>query len=209
MSSTSARLAVGVATLAFCVAPSAASMPRLMDLYNAHPRSLSQNREKCVICHLNADGSGKLTAFGHKYEQVGLEFTEGLLKEYPNLFSSGDSSSNSNGAASTASSNPGPPSETKPAAGAQPEGAPAWTVNAYFRAECQNCHGKLGDGDPLQGVPAWATKKWLETRSAQKAELVNIILNGKDKMIGHAGKITEPQAVELYLLILEIAKKNS
>ena len=36
-----------------------------------------------------------------------------------------------------------------------------------------------------------------------------VILKGKDKMIGHAGKITEAQAVELYLLILEIARKNS
>ncbi len=205
MSPTSSRLALGAAALTFLVAlPGAsASMPRLMDLYNAHPRALAQNREKCVICHLNADGSGKLTAFGHKYEQVGLEFTEGLVTEYPNLFTSGDSSSAKDGAVSNAPSSPAPPSETKS------EGAPAWTVNAYFRAECQNCHGKLGDGDPLQGVPAWATKKWLDTRSAQKAELVNIILKGKDRMIGHAGKITEPQAVELYLLILEIAKKNS
>lgn len=183
----------------------ASSMPRLMDLYNAHPRALAQNREKCVICHTNQDGSGKLTAFGHKYEQAGLEFTEPLVKEYPNLFDvSGTSSGSAAGSSSPA--NPGPPSESK-AEAAPP--APAWTAAAYFRAECQNCHGKLGDGDPLQGVPAWATKKWLETRSTQKAELVNIILKGKEKMIGHAGKITEAQAVELYVLIVEIAKKNS
>jgi mono/diheme cytochrome c family protein len=187
------------------MAPNASSMPRLMDLYNAHPRSLAQNREKCVICHTNADGSGKLSAFGHKYEDAGLQFTDALLKEYPNLFSgaSGDSSPS---AGASGSSNPGPPSESK---AADAPAAPAWTAAAYFRAECQNCHGKLGDGDPLQGVPAWATKKWLETRAAEKAELVNIILKGKDKMIGHAGKITEAQAIELYVLIVEIAKKNS
>jgi hypothetical protein len=196
LSSRSIRLILGASALSLLVsmAPNASSMPRLMDLYNAHPRSLAQNREKCVICHTNADGSGKLSAFGHKYEDAGLEFTDALLKEYPNLFSaaSGDSAAS---AGVSSSSNPGPPAESK-AADAPP--APAW-----------NCHGKLGDGDPLQGVPAWATKKWLETRSPQKTELVNIILKGKDKMIGHAGKITEAQAIELYVLIVEIAKKNS
>jgi mono/diheme cytochrome c family protein len=182
-------------------------MPRLMDLYNAHPRALAQNKDKCVMCHTNANGSGKLTTFGEKYEHAGLEFSDALLKEYPNLFAAAGASSGSGASAGTAatSANPAPPSETK----AQAEVIPAWSVAAYYRAECTKCHGKLGDGDPLQGVPAWATKQWLATRSGQKAELVNIILNGKDKMIGHAGKITEPQAVELYLLIVEIAKKNS
>lgn len=185
----------------------AASMPRLMDLYNAHPRAVAQNRDKCVICHTNANGAGKLTAFGEKYEHGGLEFTEALIREYPNLFAaSGAIAADKPAAAAT--TNPGPPGAA--VADAQKiEGAPAWSVAAYYRAECTKCHGKLGDGDPLQGVPAWATRKWLETRSAQKDELVNIILNGKDKMIGHAGKITPSQAVELYNLILEIARKNS
>ena len=175
-----------------------------MDLYNAHPRATAVNRDKCVMCHTNANGSGKLTTFGEKYEHAGLEFTEALVKEYPNLFAA-QGASNSTGSTSQAPGNPGPPSDTKPPGDA----APAWSVAAYYRAECTKCHGKLGDGDPLQGVPAWATKQWLATRSSQKDELVNIILKGKDKMIGHAGKITEPQAVELYLLILEIARKNS
>jgi len=204
LSSLTTRLALGAATLTFLAGLPAASMPRLMDLYNAHPRATVANRDKCVVCHTNANGSGHLTTFGEKYEHQGLEFTESLMNEYPNLFAAAGSSSAGN-EASNGSSNPGPPSESK----AQTEAPPPWTAAAYFRAECTKCHGKLGDGDPLQGVPAWATKPWLATRSAQKAELVNIILNGKDKMIGHAGKITEAQAVELYLLIVEIAKKNS
>lgn len=204
MSSLSTRLALGAATLTFLVTVPASSMPRLMDLYNAHPRALAQNRDKCVVCHTAADGSGKLTAFGEKYEHAGLEFTETLIKEYPNLFAAAGSSGEAKGG-SQAPINPGPPSET---AGQAEAGAP-WSVAAYYRAECTKCHGKLGDGDPLQGVPAWATKQWLATRSIQKAELVDIILKGKEKMIGHAGKITEAQAVELYLLIVEIAKKNS
>ena len=204
MSSLSTRLALGALTLTFLVTLPASSMPRLMDLYNAHPRAVAANRDKCVVCHTNANGSGKLTAFGEKYEHAGLEFTEGLIKDYPNLFAAVGSSSAADGG-SQAPANPGPPSETKGPA----EPAAPWSVAAYYRAECTKCHGKLGDGDPLQGVPAWATRQWLATRSAQKAELVNIILNGKDKMIGHAGKITPAQAEELYLLILEIAKKNS
>jgi mono/diheme cytochrome c family protein len=204
LSSISTRLVLSAATLILLATHPAASMPRLMDFYNAHPRANAQNRDKCVVCHTNADGSGKLSTFGEKYEHAGLEFTESLLKEYPNLFLAAGSSSTSRETASTPG-NPAPPSETK----AQVEVSPAWTVAAYYRSECTKCHGKLGDGDPLQGVPAWATKQWLATRSAQKAELVDIILKGKDKMIGHAGKITEAQAVELYLLIVEIAKKNS
>ena len=204
MSSLSTRLALGAATLTFLVTIPASSMPRLMDLYNAHPRAVAANRDKCVVCHTAADGSGKLTAFGEKYEHAGLEFTETLIKEYPNLFAAAGSSVAATGG-SQAPVNPGPPSETK----GPEEAAAPWSVAAYYRAECTKCHGKLGDGDPLQGVPAWATKQWLATRSAQKAELVDIILKGKEKMIGHAGKITEAQAVELYLMIVEIAKKNS
>ncbi|MBK5255473.1 MAG: cytochrome c [Vicinamibacteria bacterium] len=203
MSSISARRVLGAVTLSLLAAPPALSMPRLMDLYNAHPRSVPQNRDKCVMCHTNANGSGKLTTFGHKYEEDGLQFTESLMKEYPNLFQTASVPATSGGGANSPS-NPPPPSETN--GHAEP---PVWSVAAYFRAECQKCHGKLGDGDPLQGVPAWATKQWLDTRSDKKAELVNIILLGKDKMIGHAGKITEAQAVELYVFIVEIAKKYS
>jgi mono/diheme cytochrome c family protein len=204
LSSKFARRTLGALTLSAMAVLPASSMPRLMDLYNAHPRSVAQNRDKCVVCHTNGDGSGQLTAFGHKYEEDGLEFTENLMKEYPNLFRAEGASTPSPGGTNSPP-NPPPPSETS----APSEPAPVWSVAAYFRAECQKCHGKLGDGDPLQGVPAWATKQWLETRSAKKDELVSIILLGKEKMIGHAGKITEPQAVELYVFIVEIAKKYS
>jgi len=203
LSSTPARRALGALSLSVLAVLPAFSMPRLMDLYNAHPLSVAQNRDKCVVCHTSADGSGRLTAFGHKYEEDGLEFTLSLMKEYPNLFKAEGGPAAAEGEA-TSPSNP-PPSGTN----APSEPAPVWSVAAYFRAECQKCHGKLGDGDPLQGVPAWATKQWLETRSDKRAELVNIILLGKDKMIGHAGKITEPQAVELYVFIVEIARKYS
>jgi len=181
------------------------SMPRLMDLYNAHPRSVAQNRDKCVVCHTNADGSGKLSAFGHEYESGGLEFTESLMAEYANLFQPADPAS------------PREPGAREVGVGAEPapnpandtDRGPVWSASAYFRAECQKCHGRLGDGDPLQGVPAWATKDWLESRSPRQDELVAIILEGKDKMVGHAGKISEAQAIELYRLIVEIARKNS
>ena len=141
-------------------------MPRLMDLYNAHPRSTAANRDKCVMCHTNANGSGKLTTFGEKYEHAGLEFTEALVKEYPNLFAA-QGASNPVGSTAQAPSNPGPPSQTK----APDEAAAPWSVAAYYRAECTKCHGKLGDGDPLQGVPAWATKCFLLTTKSLKAML--------------------------------------
>ncbi len=112
MSSLTTRLALGAATLTFFAGLPAASMPRLMDLYNAHPRATVANRDKCVVCHTNANGSGRLTTFGEKYEHQGLEFTESLMNEYPNLFAAAGSSSAGN-EASNGSSNPGPPSESK------------------------------------------------------------------------------------------------
>lgn len=84
-----------------------------------------------------------------------------------------------------------------------------FSVKGYYREECKNCHGKYGDGDPFQGVPTWATGKWVAERAPQYDELLNIILNGKDKMIGHAGKVSESEARELLDLVILIAKKNS
>lgn len=181
-------------------------MPILMDDYAEHPLSVPKYRTQCVICHVNEDGSGALTAFGKKYDRVDFEFTPELIREYGNLFR-------------TAGDGPEPQSE---AAGDGAEEATGVTVpgvvvpgnepfdaRLYYREECRECHGKYGDGDPFQGVPAWSTKEWLETRAPQTEELLDIILNGKDKMIGHAGKITEAQARELLEGVLAIARKNA
>jgi len=53
------------------------------------------------------------------------------------------------------------------------------------------------------------TKKWINERAPKYDELLNIILDGKDKMIGHAGKITKNEAKELLDLVIKIAKKYS
>jgi mono/diheme cytochrome c family protein len=212
-----------VAVAAALVARGAEAMPRLMDLYNAHPRAVTAQKDKCVLCHTNADGSGKLTAFGHKYELVGLEFTESLMKDYPNLFSAATAGASVGSAPATAGGSPAGTTTTaeavalranpaaatsaeKTAAADQP---PAWTAQTYFRAECQNCHGKYGDGDPMGGVPAVATKSWIAERAPRDADLIKIILDGKEKMAGHRGKIDEGHARKLYDLLVEIAKKNA
>lgn len=201
----------------------AASMPRLMDLYNEHPRALPQYKDKCVICHVNADGSGPLTHFGERYERVGLRYSEPLLAEFPNLFAAATGAQAKAVAASTGqAANPGPPSAGTaagtaavnpgpPSAGAA---GPATTVPAisgifeapkYYRAECTKCHGKYADGDPLQGVPAFATPKWVKERLPQTEELLLIIMKGKDKMVGQEGKITEEQGRQLLDYVKAIA----
>lgn len=190
-------------------------MPRLMDLYNAHPRSLASQREKCVVCHTRADGSGKLTPFGHKYEEAGLEFTDVLMKAYPNVFASAPAAGAANAAPSASPLPKGPsvPSQGPGGIAGPPIGGvektTEWSAQAYFRQECQNCHGKYGDGDPMGGVPPIATKAWIAERLPKADELVKIILDGKAKMIGHRGKIDEAQARKLYDLMVEIAKKNA
>ncbi len=196
-----------VGALAVCLAlayqPTVASMPRLMDQYNAHALSRPQYHDKCVICHVRADGSGTLTAFGEDYERAGLEFTPALIRAYPNLFASAGAADPPGAAAA-----PPAPASAVPPAPVVP-GNEAFAAAAYYKRNCTKCHGKYGDGDPLQGVPAFATKKWIEERSGKTDELLNMILKGKDKMIGQEGKINEEQARQLIELIRGIAIQYS
>lgn len=172
------------------------SMPILMDDYNDHPNMLPKYRDQCTICHVYEDGSGPLSNFGHKYDRAGLDFTETLMKEFPNLF-------NINGLPQKSFISANDKTET-----VVPGNEP-FNLKKYYREECKNCHGKYGDGDPFQGVPAWANKKWIKERASQYDELLYIILNGKDKMVGHAGKISTDEAKQLLDLVIKIAKKYS
>ena len=181
-----------------CIAISvASSMPILMDRYNDHPLARPENIDDCVICHVNADGSGPLSPFGNRFDRFGLEFSDELIAEYPNYFLV-------DGAAATAMAND-PAGEAT--AGVIVPGNEPFDVRAYFLSECKECHGKYGDGDPFKGVPAFATEQWIAERSGQTDELLNIILYGKDKMKGQAGKITANEAEELLDLIIQIAHK--
>ncbi len=192
-----------VAAIALGVMPEARSMPILMDDYAEHPLSVAKYRSQCVICHVHEDGSGELTAFGKKYDRVNFELTPELVREYGNLFrSEGAELEPANVHTDVANAGAAVPGDIAP----RPE---PFDARRYYREECKECHGKYGDGDPFQGVPAWATQEWLETRSHQTEELLDIILSGKDKMIGHAGKITEAQARELLEGVLAIARKNA
>lgn len=177
-------------------------MPILMDDYADHPLSVPKYRTQCVICHVNEDGSGSLTAFGKKYDRVDFEFTPELIRDYANLF-------HTEGAGPEPISAHQTSEVSTNARGVAVPGDEPFDARRYYREECRECHGKYGDGDPFQGVPAWSTKEWLETRSGQTEVLLDIILNGRDKMIGHAGKITEAEARELLEGVLAIARKNA
>ncbi|MBT3180805.1 MAG: cytochrome c [Candidatus Marinimicrobia bacterium] len=176
------------------------SMPILMDDYNDHPLSIPQYKDDCLVCHVRVDGSGPLSGFGEKYDRANLEFTDDLVKAYPNLFNVAGLSEKELASAFLEKDN----KEETIVPGNEP-----FDLKTYYREECKNCHGKYGDGDPFQGVPAWANKKWINERAPKYDELLNIILDGKDKMIGHAGKITKNEAKELLDLVIKIAKKYS
>jgi len=175
------------------------SMPILQDRYNDHPLALTQNKDNCRVCHVYEDGSGPLSAFGKKYDRAGLEFTTDLIALYPNIFDVDGSS---------AEATPANASALTPVQTAVPGNEP-FDAAKYYLAECKECHGKYGDGDPFQGVPAFATTKWLDDRSHQVEELLNIIMVGKDDMIGQAGKINEDEGRELLDIVLKIARKYS
>ena len=180
----------------FIILSIGASMPILMDDYNDHPNMIPKYRDKCTICHVYEDGSGPLSNFGGKYDRAGLDFSETLMNEFPNLF-------NINGAS------PKIKTTENIIGNVSVPGNEPFNLKKYYREECKNCQGKYGDGDPFQGVPAWANRKWINERASKYDELLGIILNGKDKMIGHAGKITVDEAKELLDLVIKIAKKYS
>lgn len=200
---TAAQVGALVACLALAYQPTVASMPRLMDQYNAHPLSRPQYHDKCVICHVRADGSGPLSAFGEDYERAGLELTPALIRAYANLFSApGASHPPSTAATSSTARTSARPVPVVP-------GNEPFDAAAYYKRNCTKCHGKHGDGDPFQGVPAFATRKWIDERSGKTDELLNMILKGKDKMVGQEGKISEEQARQLLELIRGIAVQYS
>ena len=206
------RRTAGIALALVLTAISVAgAMPLLMDRYNAHPQMRPELRDRCVICHVYEDGSGPLTAFGKKYDRENLEFAAELIREYPNLFLV---------EGSTATEAGSPAADGSPAAAVAVPGNEPFDARKYYLSECKECHGKYGDGDPFQGVPAFATDawfaerspltdKWISERSADTAGLVEIILHGKNKMIGQAGKITRDDAHDLVELIRLIAEKYS
>lgn len=195
--------------LALIALPPAASMPRLMDKYNEDPQSVAQYRDKCVICHVNANGAGALTPFGEKYDRAGLAFTPALRREFPNLFAPSVGGGDATPAGAVAPLAPAVPVARDGGDPRPPARGGPWDPPRYYKAECAKCHGKYGDGDPLQGVPAFATKKWIEERSGKTDELLQILLKGKDKMVGQEGKITDEQARQLLDLLRSIATRYS
>lgn len=131
--------------------PEARSMPILMDDYAEHPLSVPKYRTQCLICHVNEDGSGALTAFGKKYDRLDFAFTPELIREYGNLFQTGGDGPEPVSAHATTTM----AVDTEVAV----PGNEPFDARRYYREECRECHGKYGDGDPFQGVPAWSTKE--------------------------------------------------
>jgi cytochrome c6 len=79
---------------------------------------------------------------------------------------------------------------------------------ALYKQKCQVCHGPNGAGDTVMGKKLGAKDlKSAEVQKQSDAEITNVIKNGKDKMKGFEGKITNDEIKSLVGYVRELAKK--
>jgi mono/diheme cytochrome c family protein len=80
---------------------------------------------------------------------------------------------------------------------------------ALFKQKCQVCHGPTGGGDTVMGQKLGAKDlKSAEVQKLSDAEITNIIKNGKDKMKGFEGKLSNDEIKSLVTYVRDLAKKK-
>jgi cytochrome c6 len=79
---------------------------------------------------------------------------------------------------------------------------------ALYKQKCQVCHGPSGAGDTVMGKKLGAKDlKSPEIQKQSDAEITNVIKNGKDKMKGFEGKLTNDEIKSLVTYVRDLAKK--
>lgn len=79
---------------------------------------------------------------------------------------------------------------------------------ALFKAKCAACHGPDGKGDTSMGK--MLKVRDLSSDDVQKqtdAQLTDIVENGKGKMPGYKGKLTDAQIKDLVAFVRSLKKK--
>jgi mono/diheme cytochrome c family protein len=79
---------------------------------------------------------------------------------------------------------------------------------ALYKQKCQVCHGPAGAGDTVMGKKLGAKDlKSPEVQKQSDADITNVIKNGKDKMKGFEGKLTNDEIKSLVAYVRDLAKK--
>ncbi len=79
---------------------------------------------------------------------------------------------------------------------------------AVFKTKCQVCHAADGSGDTVMGKKLGAKDlKSAEVQKQSDVEITNVIKNGKDKMKGFAGKLTDDEIKSLVAYVRDLGKK--
>jgi cytochrome c6 len=74
---------------------------------------------------------------------------------------------------------------------------------ALFQAKCKMCHGADGKGSPVgktMGAPDLTASK------LTKADMAKVIANGRNKMVGFKGKISDEDIKSLAAYVVSMGK---
>ena len=80
---------------------------------------------------------------------------------------------------------------------------------AVYKTKCQVCHGPDGSGDTVMGKKLGAKDlKSAEVQKQTDAEITNVIKNGKEKMKGFEGKLSDDEIKSLVAYVRDLGKKK-
>jgi cytochrome c6 len=78
-------------------------------------------------------------------------------------------------------------------------------ASALWTKHCASCHGKDGSGGTAMGKKL-GVKDYTKDQSFSDAEATKVIMDGKDKMKGFKGKISEADAKALVAYVRSLKK---
>ena len=89
---------------------------------------------------------------------------------------------------------------------------PAFAQSAgetVYKQKCQVCHSANGSGDTVMGKKLGAKDlKSAEIQKLTDAEITNVVKNGKDKMKGFEGKLTNDEIKSVVAYVRDLAKQK-
>jgi cytochrome c6 len=81
--------------------------------------------------------------------------------------------------------------------------------DAVYKTKCQVCHAPDGSGDTVMGKKLGAKDlKSAEVQKQTDAEITTVIKNGKEKMKGFEGKLSDDEIKSLVAYVRDLAKKK-